>query len=402
MSDVAVDPELSLPDHVDPARVVDFDIYRFPQGKCGMMELVKDIVAEGRNIFYSPHNGGHWLLADYESVGDAFKDPTTFSSQPYIIPTCAEPPLWPLFLDPPAHAPFRSVVDTYFTPRSATGMMDQIRASAIKLIEAVRPAGRCEFVDSVSELLPVSVFLNLLGLPIEKLRDYRHAAKIMVGGEDAQEKTETFVWVQNELASAIAERRRDPRPDMITRMMDAEANGHKLTDDEMLNICLNLFAAGLDTVTVTMSYGMQHLAQHPDLQQWARDNPKRIPELAEELLRRYSVAQSGRTVTRDVDFKGVRMKKGDRVFLMTAAADIDPKVFDDPLAADPDRQKRPHLAFGAGPHRCVGAHLARVELRIVYEEWLARIPPFRVDPAGHSEYRGGSVFALQNLDLRWD
>jgi cytochrome P450 len=401
MDQIAKSP-LPVPDHVPQDRVVDYDVYHFPEGKRGMMEHTADVMTKAPGVFFSPRNEGHWLLADYDSVHDAIRDTATFSSQPYIIPACDEPPLWPLFLNPPEHAPFRAIMDRFFTPRTAMSMADHIRTTAIDLIEAVRPDGYCEFVDSVAELLPVSVFLDLLGLPREMIKDYRSAAKIIVGSTDSQEKEKTFMWVQQELAASIAERRRKPREDMITSLMDCEVNGHKLTDEEILNLCLNLFSAGLDSVTVTMSYGVQHLAQNGQLQSWARENPARIPELAEELLRRYSVNQSGRTVTRDVDFHGVHMKKGDRVMLLISAANFDPAAFDNPLAVNPDREKRPHLAFGAGPHRCVGAHLARVELRILYEEWLARIPTFRPDPDKQPEYRGGSVFAVHNLWLRWD
>ena len=209
-------------------------------------------------------------------------------------------------------------------------------------------------------------------------------------------------WIINELSEAIRDHQRNPREDLISELIDAEIEGRKASFEETLNFCMMLFAAGLDTVTVSLSYGVRHLAEDANLQTWARANPNKVQELTEEMLRRYSAAQPGRTVTRDVVMDNVTLKKGDRVLLLVAGANLDPDAFDSPLAVIPGRPKTPHLAFNVGPHRCVGMHLARVELQIAYEEWLARIPTFRLDPDCASSSSGGHVLSLNSLGLRWD
>jgi cytochrome P450 len=394
---------LRVPDHVPPGRVRDFDMYHFPDGKQGLMECTAEIVGnEAPQVFYTPWNGGHWVIAGYESLSNASKDTDIFSSRPYTIPTYDEALLKPILLDPPEHGIYRDVLNGFFTPRAALNMAQQIRSSAIELIDAISEHDRCDFVEAMSGLLPVTVFLDLLGLPLEKLGDYRRAVKTIVGNADLEAKRKAAAWVEEELSSAIADRQWVPREDLISAMLGVEIKGRKPTAADMLNLCTNLFQAGLDSVTGSMSWGIRHLAENPALQDWARANPNKIRELTEELLRRYSVNQTARTVTRDVEFDGVSFRKGDRVLLLIAGANIDPTIFDDPLQVDPGRTKRPNLAFGAGPHRCVGAHLARTELQIAYEEWLKRIPRFRLDAEKPPVYNGGHVFAINHLWLRWD
>ena len=163
-----------------------------------------------------------------------------------------------------------------------------------------------------------------------------------------------------------------------------------------------IFRAGLDTASVSLSYGIRHLAEDKKLQSRVRREPALIGKLVEELLRRFSAAQPGRTLTRDITFEGVELKKNDRVFFMIAAANLDPSTFEDPLMVSLDRPNLPHLAFNVGPHRCVGMHLARVELQIAYEELLARLPQFRLDGERVVTASGGHVFALNEVWLRWD
>ena len=393
----------NVPEHVPAERVRDFDIYSPTEGQRDMMGSVASVVADAPKIFFTARNGGHWVIAGYDVLAAAARDTETFSSFPYTIPTYAdEQPLAPLLVDPPLHSAHRVVLNRMFTPKRAVALASEIRGSAVTLIEAAAGLGRCDFVKSISELLPVSVFLRLFGLPHERLHEYRHAIKTYLGSADVEDKRKMADWIINELSEAIRDHQRNPREDLISELIDAEIEGRKASFEETLNFCMMLFAAGLDTVTVSLSYGVRHLAEDANLQTWARANPNKVQELTEEMLRRYSAAQPGRTVTRDVVMDNVTLKKGDRVLLLVAGANLDPDAFDSPLAVIPGRPKTPHLAFNVGPHRCVGMHLARVELQIAYEEWLARIPAFRLDPDCASSSSGGHVLSLNSLGLRWD
>jgi len=392
-----------MPDHVPADRVMDFDMYRPSPGRRDMMDTVAALVADAPGVFYTPRNGGHWVISGYEAFSAAARDTETFSSFPYTIPTYKdEQPLAPLLVDPPEHSAYRAVLNRLFTPKAAIALSAVIRQSAVELIDAVVENGRCDFVESISELLPVSVFLELFGLPRERLHEYRHAIKTYLGSPDLEKKREMAAWMVAELSEAIRDHEANPREDLISALINSDLDGRKTTFETTLNFCMMLFAAGLDTVTVSLSYGIRHLAEHPEIQDWARANPRKIPDLADELLRRYSAAQPGRTVTRDIILDNVTLKKGDRVLLLAAGANLDEAIFDAPTSVIPDRPKKPHVAFNMGPHRCVGMHLARVELQIAYEEWLARIPPFRIDPDCEQNASGGHVLALNRFGLRWD
>jgi cytochrome P450 len=163
-----------------------------------------------------------------------------------------------------------------------------------------------------------------------------------------------------------------------------------------------LFIAGLDTVMNGIGFGVRRLATDRPLQERLRADPKLVAEAAEELLRRYTFTVPPRLVVKDTVFQGVEMKAGDRLLLFLAGADLDAARFEDPARYDLDREDKVHIAFGAGPHRCLGSHLARVELQIVYEELLAGLPTFKIDPERPPKFHGGHVLGLDSLDLVWD
>lgn len=399
----AATAELVIPSHVPSERVRLFDIYNAAPGARDLMDSATQLLEDDTKIFYTPLNGGHWVVAGYEAAAQAARDTQSFSNRPYTIPTYPdEPPLFPLFVDPPVHTVYRAVLANIFTPKSATALKDNIRNSAVNLIEQL-PAGQgCDFVTAFAELLPVSVFLNLLGLPLEKLSVYRDAVKTYLGASAIEDKMRAATWLTEELSQAIRDRQAEPRDDVISDLIRATVEGRTTTFDEVLNLCMMIFLAGLDTVTVSLSYGMRYLAEDQEMQRWARSQDGKLQDLIEELLRRFSAAQPGRTIAADTEIDGVVMKRGDRVFVCLAAADLDSDIFDNPLSVDPHRPKKPHLAFNVGPHRCVGMHLARTELLIAYQEWLARIPQFRVAGTGENSSSGGHVFSIDHLHLCWD
>jgi cytochrome P450 len=394
----------TIPGHVPPNLIVDFDFYHVAPGYRDFHEVSGALVSEAPAIFYTGRNGGHWVVTKYDLVSKIARDAELFGNVPYTIPTFAgEPKLAPGFTDPPEHTHYRRALSGFFTPGAAVALKDAIRARTIEVIDDVVGHGGCDFVASVAEVLPVSIVMDLLGLPRERLREYRKYIKQALGSPDPDGKRLGFSWCEAEMRLAIAERAERPRGDMISRMFEVDmGDGRKPTRDEILNLCMMLFVAGLDTVTLSMAYGIRHLAEDQALQTRLREEPALVEAATEELLRRYSVVQTGRTVARDVELEGITLKKGDRMLLLTAAADLDPSAYPDPMTVDFERARRPHLAFLAGPHRCIGMHLARVELQILYEEWLARLPAFRVDPTVPQRFGGGHVLAILNLSLRWD
>jgi cytochrome P450 len=151
-----------------------------------------------------------------------------------------------------------------------------------------------------------------------------------------------------------------------------------------------------------MGYGVRHLARNPDFQAALRANPKLIVEAAEEILRRYTFTVPTRRIAKDVEFAGLAMKEGDRLMIYLPAADLDAREFDAPAKFDMDREKKTHIAFGAGPHRCLGSHLARIELQVIYEQMLVRLPTFRLDERKPVKFHAGNIIAIDSLPIRWD
>jgi cytochrome P450 len=204
------------------------------------------------------------------------------------------------------------------------------------------------------------------------------------------------------MKSLVRQRQQQPGNDPVSMLLAAEVEGQRLSPQKVQDICNLLFLAGLDTVTNAMTYITKHLAENPDHQQRLREHPEQIPAAIEELMRRYAFVNTSRRVARDTEFNGVQLRKNDIVVTSLAAASNDERSVEHPEQVDLDRKKSPHLAFNTGPHNCAGVHLARMELRIFLEEWLARVPPFELAGGYKAVARGGPVMALERLDLRWN
>jgi cytochrome P450 len=204
------------------------------------------------------------------------------------------------------------------------------------------------------------------------------------------------------LSDALADRRRHPTDDLLSHFATGEVEGRPLTEEEALAMSILVYLAGLDTVVALLSYAVRHLAGDTELRHGLTAQPDRWPRAIEEFLRYYSIVAVGRVVARDATFAGCPMKAGDRLVLSTPAAGRDPRAFERADEFDPDRIHNRHLAFGAGPHRCAGAHLARLEMRVFLEEWHARIPDYAVAPGAVVTQHAGPLAGLDSLPLVWD
>jgi cytochrome P450 len=417
MNATAVSPAIPKPAHVPESVVYDFDVYRDPGLRARGMKRVAEIVREAPPIFWTPRNGGHWIIQGYEPLFNAYRDPETFSSHFSMNPdqlkaimaslppgTPRIPQARPINLDPPEHTKYRAPLQKTFSPKSALALRDDIRKLANELIDNVAGQGHCDFVAAVAELLPVQVFLKLFGLPLERQAEYRalakeHLANAVIDPIAGLGKQFRLLDVMRE---TILDRRDHPRDDIISMLWKAGVDGRPTTLEDMEDYSVLLFIAGLDTVVNGASFLILHLAQDFALQEQLRANPKIIPEAVEEMLRRYTFTVPVRFVAKDVVYEGVSMKAGERVLMYDPAADLDPKQFENPEAYDFKREERTHIAFGAGPHRCLGSHLARVELQIITEQMMSRLPQFRLDPQKTPTFHGGHVLGPDSVPLIWD
>ena len=398
---------VAVPEHVDPALVRQFDFYNDQRyGEAGgVYEGIDRLRDEGApGIFYTPEYGGHWVIHDHELVFQAARATNVFSSRLMGIPAppgAEEQFALPITIDPPLHDMYRKPIVQAFTPKLMQALEAEIRALATRLVETFAASGRCEFVGAVAEPLPVMIFMKMMGMPIERLHDFRALVTLCLLNHDEASREAAMQQVGGEMWALIQQRKSKREADLISMLVDIKFDGRQITDEECVSYATMIFFAGLDTVTNAMSFGVLRLAKDQALQTHLRENPKDIVTASEELLRLHAPAQPTRGVTEDIEWNGVQFRKKDRVMLFLAAANRDPKAFDHPTEVDLQR-KTPHMAFSAGPHRCLGSHLARLEMQIMYAELLKRVPSFRLDPESPPRYHGGIVIGMDALPLVWD
>jgi cytochrome P450 len=396
-----------VPSHVPPERVIDYDVYAgYHFAELGDLHQGFGRMGEeiGWGIFWTPHNGGHWLINDHELMFEAVRTPEIFSSRKLTIPPMPEelePRFLPLSLDPPLHHAYRMPLMKAFAPDAVRGMETGIRRFASDLIADVATRGQCEFIDAVGEPLPVTVFMTMMGMPLERMTEFREWM-FDISSEDNVRRERSFPRILAAMGDLIAERQIERKDDLISRLLDCDIDGRPPTRDEMENYCLLLFTAGLDTLVNSFTYGIFHLAGDPALQDRLRADPGLIPEMIEEVLRRYAVVMPPRIIARDAEFGGVQLKAGERVMMMLSAGNLDPKVFPDPMRFDIEREDKTHITFNSGPHRCVGSHLARLEMRIFFEEWFRHMPNVRIDPDQPLVHRPGINMGVIRLPLLWE
>jgi cytochrome P450 len=307
-------------------------------------------------------------------------------------------------LDPPDHTRLRAPLQKTFSPKTVMALKGDIEALATSLVEAVVPLGHCDFLSAVIEQLPVRVFLKMMGLPEHRIEEYRAIVRAVFEprSDDRAHAMEHSRRMVDVMMDEILARRDDPRDDIISMLWATEIDGEPMTLELMEDYCGLLFLAGLDTVINAMAHGIRHLATHPAMQAELRANPERIVDATEELLRRYSITAPIRRARHDTELAGLRVKEDELIVVYLSAADLDPATFPAPAAFDLDRENKNHLIFGAGPHRCLGSHLARIELQALYQVVLDKLPEFRLDPEKRPVFHAGNMLAVSSLPLRWN
>lgn len=350
---------------------------------------------------------GYFVLNRYADVKRAGQDWRTFSSAKGFAPNRDPemPYLYPEESDPPYHNTWRTVLNPFFTPEAIKSYEGPIRAEARNLIDAFIAKGECDYVADFSSVLPGrAMFMNLLNIPEEDIPGLIETMDAGFYGpidERAGAFGKAFVYVGGYL-----ERRRDepPRGDIVDVIAaGVDRDGEPCPWQDRVSILTDLMLGGIVTATFVMSGAMYHLATHPEDRARLAADPSLIPNAAEEFVRYFPpVVALGRTVTKDVEMAGHQFKEGDFVLLNYASASRDPQAVDRPTECDISRDRVPHSAFGVGVHRCIGAHLARLEIKVALEEFLARIPEFECKPGTGPKYETGILRTMKSLQLVFD
>jgi cytochrome P450 len=405
---VAPQPTAEIPSHVAAHLVRDFDIWtEISSAGADAFKRAADLHGEMPPIFYIPKLGympGAWVPRRAEDLRRILLDTETFSSGslPFAQMLGEDWKLIPLEIDPPEHAKYRALINTLFSPKRIDELEPTIRLRANELIDQFAANGRCDFNGEFADWYPTLVFLRFMGWPTEEAPTFVRWTHTLIKSMDPQEVLGALKQIRDYLRERIAERRVNPGDDFTGYLLASEVDGRRLTDDEIFGMCFLIFIGGLDTVASSLGFHFMHLARHPEQQAELRAHPERIPNAVEELLRSYSIVNMRRVVTTDVQIGEATMRRGDYVLISTELGNLDPAAFGCPAHVKFDREDaHVHMAFSYGPHRCVGSHLARRELRIALELWMKRIPTFRMtgDPV---QVRASGVFGVSGLQLEWD
>ncbi|WP_067479340.1 cytochrome P450 [Actinomadura hibisca] len=313
------------------------------------------------------------------------RDPGLFSSERAFEGAGSAVPMLPIAFDPPEHTRYRRLLQPHFSRRSVQAMRDEVRDLAEQLVGRVADAGSCDFVAEVAVPLPAQVFLTMFGLPPEhrdRLIAWKDAILTATSTRGTEAPDERTANAAAELTGYLVEHIRvrrsgPPRPDLLGRLI-GDRSADALTDRELLGLCFQFVLAGLDTVTSALANAFAILATRPDLRRRIVADPAIVPAAVEELLRVDGpVLTLPRVAVRDTEIAGAAVPAGCPVHVILATANRDGAEHPDPDSVDLGREQ-PHLAFGSGPHYCLGVHLARLEMQTVMEVWHRHIPDYRL------------------------
>jgi cytochrome P450 len=356
-------------------------------------------------------SGGFWMMTDYESVFEATRDDDLFYSSDGAGTVDPESGMGnlavlpPIHTDPPITGQARALTVKHLSPGAAQRMEPQIRDIATELIDTFIERGEVDITKELTTPLPARVILRMLNFDETRWPEWVTNIHTMVHGtEGGGDPTTVFPWIRKAISTEMRRRTESnlPADDLVGSILAGTIDGRELTPQEKFGYLLLLLFGGMDTTSGLTGNTLVEMSRQPRLRQQLIDNPELLDSATEEFLRFATPTQGlGRTVSRDAEFHGQRLKKGDRVLLAWAAANRDPNVFDSPDEVQLDRHPNRHMAFGVGQHRCLGSNIARTMFKVMITEILRRMPDFTVigEPVRFTD--AINVYAPRSLRIRF-
>lgn len=396
------------PDHIPESLIGEFPLV---MGRFTEENPFKNIVPEacdGPEVMFATNAlpvglGGAWVFRRQEDMKAIYNDTDHFTNKgfsPFAASVGESWSLVPAEQDPPQHTFYRLLLGPLFSPVSVQKMEGDIRQVALNCIAEFKDQTECDFMNDFASKFPVSVVLNLMGLPQERLREFLEWEALLLQSHDMKDLQEGVRKVTGYLREVIAERKKNPGEDLISFAINAEVNGKKMTDDELLGYAFNFFVGGLDTVTANLGNFFRHLAENQDHQEALRKDPTKIRTAIEEFLRVFGPVTTVRVCSKEITIRGVTLKPGDKVWMCTTVGNRDPEVYENPHDVILDRNPA-HVSFASGPHHCLGVRLARLEFRIAMEEVLKAIPSFKLKEGETIVSQAGGIIQPRNLPITW-
>ncbi|GAA2151828.1 cytochrome P450 [Actinomadura napierensis] len=358
---------------------------------------------------YRDGNGGVWGISKHADVKAVSRAPEAFSSAHGIRPDNAAMPMM-IDMDDPEHKMRRKLVSAGFTPRRVAEQEAYLRRICDEIIDAVCEHGECDFVHDIAAQLPLIVIGDALGFAPQDRQTLLAWSDDMLcaltGGDDVElmvKAADAFNGFNEYATRAVERRRSDPGDDLLSILVHADIDGDHLDLDSLLQESLLILIGGDETTRHVVSGGMYQLCLHPDQRRKLIDDPGKIPTAVEEMLRWVSpIKNMNRTATRDVELRGRTIREGDKVLLLYPSANRDEEVFEDPFRFDVERAPNDHIAFGNGPHFCLGNSLARLELKVMFERLMARLPDIEpIDDAEPAHRSANFVSGYESFKVRF-
>lgn len=390
----------TIPAHVPGELVVNVDIHDIPESDRDPQAAWRIFQGKGPLVF-SPFNGGHWIATTGEDIAKIYRDHRQFSSQSIIIPDPGAGRMLPVEADPPMHRKYRSNIQDLLTPKAVEVLDPKVRELTIRLIEDLRIKGECEFISDFALQLPLIIFLNMMGFPPEDRLYLRRLIEKFTFDRNIENKIDTRNEIHAYLEKQMENRIVNPTDDAITKIINSKIDGRPYTHEEILSSLTFLLHAGLDTVAMMLGFIAYDLAKNPSHRAYIRENSSKMPSIVQEFLRRFAGPNVGRVLVSDYVYKGIFLKKGDRILLVPSLYNLDSTRIANPDEIDFNREAN-HITFGTGAHTCAGALLARREITIFLEEWLSRIPDFELDPSQPLNFTAAQQNSIGKLHIRWN
>jgi cytochrome P450 len=372
-------------------------------------------------IAHTDRWGGSFMPTRYEDLFNIARDIEDFSSRNVLVADVMPAPgeeleeepemietynvgAPPITSDPPVHTWARKLLLKPFSVNEVAEYEQETRELCGELIEGFIGNKRADGAVDYAQQIPPRVIASMLGIPKEMTPQFTEWVRgfLELGLTNPQLRQESARNIFMFMNDQIQERKANPGDDLITRLLAEKVEGEPVPEAHVLGTCFLLLVAGIDTTWSSIGSAIWHLAQHPEDRKRLINEPELINNAVEELLRAYSPVTMARYVAKDTEYAGTPIPEGSKVLMNFPAANRDPKVFDDPDEVILDRAKNPHIAFGVGIHRCAGSNLARMEMKVSIEEWLKRIPDFRLENPDVVTWAGGQVRGPRIMPLVWD
>jgi cytochrome P450 len=399
--------QAAQPQGIDPGRIVDFDIYNPPGGQEDFHAAWRTLHATGiPDVVWTPHNGGHWIATRPAAIKRVLEDYESFSSRTIFVPKETAGKAYrgalPGTVDPPEHADYRARLTERLSLKFVRGFESTLRPLAAELVEDLRARGGCNFTTDFAEVFPIQVLLVLTELPLADVPMLRSWSNQMVRPDGSMTFAQATQNFYDYLQPWIDARTGGDGNDLFSHFINAEFGNRKLSRDEALRFCFLFLFAGLDTVVNFLSYVMHFLASQPEKRRYLAEDLSRVPAAVEEMFRRFPIVTIAREVTHDMVYEGAALRAGDMIVAGLPLVGLDEGKNERPMEVDFHRSHVSHATFGGGAHKCPGQHLARREVAVFIEEWLARIPEFEIQPNASIRFTAGIVAGMTSLPLTWD